>query len=211
VSIQDVDPATAEAMGLESHKGVLIGDVFKGQPADKAGIKRGDVVVSIDGKKVDDSNQLRNTVATIPAGQSVPVELIRRNKKMTLKVTISERDEKTVAQAGASEEGQQPEDQREIDAGKMLGLRLGELSAELRQKLNIERAAKGVVVLDVEQNGAAARNGIKQYDVILEYNQQPVETLGDFKQINKGVKENQPVLFLIQRGNNTLYVAFKLR
>jgi serine protease Do len=93
VMIQDLDATTRDALKISPEtKGVLIGDVFKDQPADKAGFRRGDIVVSVDNKAVSNPNELKNAIANIRPGNKVPVEILRDGKKMTLHVTLSGRD-----------------------------------------------------------------------------------------------------------------------
>jgi S1-C subfamily serine protease len=107
VQIQDLNPAMRGSLGVGERKGVLIGDVFKGQPADKAGIRRGDVILSVDGKSVRDANELRNTVAGISPGIKIPVVVFRGGKEVTLSVKLVERDEKAIDKisSGSGSEG----------------------------------------------------------------------------------------------------------
>jgi len=206
VSIQDLDPTTREAFGLGSEvKGVLIGDVFKGQPADKAGIKRGDIIVSVNGKAMNEANDLKNYIATCHPGAKVPVEVLRGGKKMNFQIKLTTRDGNMQEQS--SLDNNQDNDKSSADVAQKLGIKVGELTPELKKSLGV----KGVLVLNVEESSQAAQEGIRRDDIILEVNRQPVESVKDFKQITKSFKTGESVLFLLQRGENTFFKAFKIR
>ncbi len=206
VTIQDVDQATAEALGLEDRTGVLIPEVFEGQPADKAGIKRGDVIVSIDGKEVRDANELRNRVAVIRPGESVPVKVVRNGKAVSLKVKIGKRDQAEIDELSSAGEG----GSEKADAGELLGFEVGSLTSEVREQLGLRSGLKGVVVLEVDP-ASAARQRLQKNDVIMEVNQKRVTSVGQFKKAVKGLEEGDSVLFLVLRDGHTVYVAYKLR
>ena len=208
VSIQDLDQATREAMGLdETVKGVLIGDVFKGQPADKAGVKRGDIVTAVNGKPVESPNELRNGVAAIHPGEKVPLEILRGSKKLTVTVTLTDRDAKALK--SASSESPQEENPSSGEVGEKLGMRLGTLSAAQCDELGIDPGTRGVIVLDVNAGSEAAMQGIRQNDVFLEVNRQTVTSLNDFKKAIRSLKPNDPLLLLVLREGKTFYRALK--
>jgi len=210
VTIQDLDQASADALGLKSAKGVLIPEVFEGQPADKAGIKQGDVIVTIDGKPVDDANELRNRIASIRPGTSVPVELVRKGKKRRFKVKIAKRDEAKVTKLGAAGGEDEGETGGE-EASELLGLKAGALTDEIRSQLNLNPNIKGVVILDVRPGSQANLHRLRKGDVILEVNQRRVTSLDDYRNAMKGLKAGDSVLLLVLREGRTMYVAFKLK
>jgi serine protease Do len=210
VMIQDLDQNTRDALGMNNDvKGVLIGDVFKGQPADKAGIKRGDIVLSVDGKNVETPNELRNAVAAIHPGQKTPFEILRGGKKMTVYATPTLRDGKKQQSAMGSTEGASGDESG--DMVEKLGIKVGPLTAQQYEDLGLDPAVKGVIVTDVNQASAAAANGIRQNDIILEVNRQAIASVKEFKQAVKSVKSGEPVLLLILRDGNTFYRAFKVQ
>jgi serine protease Do len=209
VQIQDVNDAMRSALGLGERKGVLISDVFKGQPADKAGIRRGDVVLAIDGKAVESSNDLKNTVAVIEPGKKIPVVIYRGGKELTVTVVLNERDEGSVNKI-ASGTGKSSSEGGGDTAGA-LGLSVSNLTDKIRQQYNLEENAAGVVVTDVDQSSQAAGEGVQPGDVVVELNRQQIASVKDFVKVAKSIKPESAVLFLIRRGESTLYLAFTLR
>jgi serine protease Do len=208
VAIQELDQNTREAMGLEDDvQGVLIGDVFKGQPADKAGIKRGDIVTAINGKNVDSPNELRNSVAAIHPGAKVTIDVMRGGKKMTLKTTLSARDEKEkhAGSFGGKAGGES------ADFSAALGIKVTNLTAQQYDELSLDAGVKGVIVTDVDQASQAAKEGVRPNDIILEVNRISIASVKDFKSATSSVKEGDSVLFLFYRDGNTFYKAFKIK
>jgi len=209
VTIQDLDKATSEAMGLENQQGVLIGDVFEGQPAEKGGIKRGDLIISIDREKVTNTNELRNTVASIRPGTTVPIKVIRKGKEITLNVTIAKRDESKLG--GLSGKGEEKESSDpDTESFEKLGFTVSDITAEAKERLNLS-STKGVVITDVETGSQAERQGIRTDDILLEMNQQPIANMKEFNRIARSVKKGSSVLFLIKRGRSTFFKAYKIK
>lgn len=211
VMIQELDQTTREAFGLDDKiKGVLIGDVFKGQPADKAGLKRGDIVLSVDGKKTKNTNELRNRIAAIRPGKKVPIHILRNGKKKTLQVTLTGRDKANTT--GSAEEKDGDKDKSgDTDMAARLGIKAGTLTAEIRRNLDIDKKTEGVVILEIDPNSQAAREGLAESDIILEINRTPVRSVKEFKKALKNVKAGDSVLFLLHRQGNTFFKAFKVR
>jgi serine protease Do len=208
VQIQDLNEAMHNALGLGDRKGVLIAEVFKDQPADKAGIKRGDVVLSIDGKAVETSNDLKNTVANIQPGKKVPVVISRAGKEITVTVALNEREESSIEKLSSGNKSQNDGAQ---ENAQQLGLKVGNLTDEVRQKFNISGDFPGVVVTEVDPVSQAAGEGVQQGDIIQEINRQAVASVKDFNKTAKSIKPGNPVLLLIRRGPSSLFVAFTLR
>ena len=211
VMIQELDQATVEAFGLEQNtKGVLIGDVFKDQPAEKAGIKRGDIIQTFDGKLVTNPNELRNEVATVHPGQKVPVEILRAGKKTTVYVILSGRDKESAKELSSQNKNGDNENES-ADISQGLGIKAGNITAEMRVQLQLDKSIQGVVVLDIKEGSQASNAGIQPKDVIMEINRKTVTNVNEFKQVLKETKSNDSVLFLIQREGNTFYKAFKVK
>jgi S1-C subfamily serine protease len=213
VQIQDVTPPMRASLGIGDRKGVLIGDVFKGQPADKAGIKRGDVVLSVDGRKVGDANELRNTVAAIAPGVKVPVIVFRGGKEVTLSVKLVERDEKAIdklSSDGGKGDGDEAESGSD-DVLKKWGIQVTSLTEAIKKKYSLEEEVTGVVVSQVDQASQIAAEGIQEGDVIQEFNRQPVTSVKEFGKLMKSLKTGDNVMFLVRRGQSTMYIAFTVK
>lgn len=211
VMIQELDQPTREAFGLDNKtQGVLIGDVFQNQPAAKAGIQRGDIVTTVDGKDVTTPNELRNAVAAIHPGKKVPVQLLRSGKKITVHVTLSGRDKNDGPEKGEKKGNDSPENESG-DYSKKLGIHVTPLTSEIKTRLGIKADIKGVVIEKIDQQSPVSREGLQQNDIIIEVNRKPVSNIKDFKASVKDLKSGDSILLLIQRGENTFFKAFKIR
>jgi serine protease Do len=198
VEIQEVTPELAQSFGLPKPEGALVASVEKDSPAAKAGIKRGDVIVKFNGKEVHEQHELPELVAETPIKKSVPIEVIRGAKHMTLDVTVGQLKESEMASAGGEE---QP--------GSGWGLQVGEITPDIAREFNLQ-GEKGVVVKQVKPDSPGAEAGLEQGDVILEVNHDKVNSLQDFMAHAKQAKDQKkPALLLVQRGNMTLYTVIK--
>jgi serine protease Do len=191
VAIQRVTPELAKSLGTDGSHGALVADVTKDSPAEKAGVKRGDVIVSYDGKKIEDSSALPALVAATPVGGTVPVEVLRNGKVKALDVTISKLSEKEVGL-----------DEPPAQQGK-LGLALRDLRPEERERLSLKED-EGVGVEGVMPNSPAAEAGIQVGDVILQVNQTSVGSVEELKNAVHQAGDDQSLLFLLHHadGNN---------
>ena len=195
VLIQKVTPEIAESLGVKEAKGALVADVIKDGPAEEAGIKVGDVIVEFDGHPVKDSTELPLLVARTAIGKSVKVKVIRDKGTETLSVHISElKDEEAAAEAG-KEEG--------------LGLTVQPLTPDIAESLGIGTEVKGVVVAAVEPGSPADDAGLRRGDVILEVNREPVKDLASYRKAVKAGGKGKNVLFLVRRGDNSIFLAVK--
>ncbi len=196
VVIQTVTPDLANALKLPSGtEGVVVSDVQKASPAARAGLQRGDVIVSFQGKDVTSASGLRNAVALQSPGALVKMGVLRNGQNTTMQVRLGETPGKE--QAGAGPASTQNE---------LKGLSLAPLNARLRQQFDLPADInQGVVVTDVSRAGPAAAMGLRKGDVILEVNRQPVSSASDFAKAYRKVKDR--VLFLIYRDGSTIYLA----
>jgi serine protease Do len=196
VQVQRVTPELAQSLGLEQAHGALVGEVQPISPAERAGIRRGDVIVGFGGEEIEDMSELPRVVATTPPGTEVDAQLVRKGQEQTVRVVVGEMPREP-QQAGV--EGGTPEGQ--------LGLAVQELTPEIARSLGVP-SESGVVVTGVEQGSPADEVGIRRGDVILEVNQQAVTNVRDYLAA-LGPGEERPVLFLIRRGDNAMYVALQ--
>ena len=215
VSIQDIDPATREALDFGDRKGVLIGDVYKGQPAEKAGIERGDIVMKIDGREVGTTNQLRNVVASIKPGKKVLVNVFRRGKEIELKLKVAHRDEKKIEKLSDTEKDDISKSSKE-QLHRKLGIKVSNLTADVREKYNIKKLLKGVVVTEIDPKYHDARSGIREGDVITELKasgkeSKQINDVKDFQVATKSLKQGDSVMLSIQRNGSSFFAAFKIK
>jgi serine protease Do len=194
VNIQSITPELAKALKLKETKGALVADVVEGSPAEKAGVKRGDLIVAYNGKAVEDSHNLPVMVAATPVGQEITLTVLRDDKEQQLRMEVA----KLPSDETKAEESAQP-------AGGKLGLRLHNVNPELARQLGL-KADRGVVVMGVEPGSPAEEAGIRQGDVILEVNRKPVTSITEVKEQVSKTGEGGQVLLLVQRDQAKLYV-----
>lgn len=196
VSVQTVTPEIAQSFGLKEPKGALVGGVVDGSPAEKAGVKRGDVIIAFNGKDIKQMSDLPRLVAETPVGKAVDIKVIRDGKEVDLKITVAElTEERTRAQMPVSEES--------------LGMRVDNITPRLAHQLRIKDKS-GVVVIDILSGSPADMAGIQAGDVIKEVNRKPVKDLKDYEAAMRKVSKGSPVLLLIKRGGQTFYVSIKI-
>ena len=196
VGIQEVSQSLAQSFGLPRPQGALVASVEAGGPADKAGLKTGDVILAMDGKAVERSNELPPRVANIKPGTKTTFEVWRDGKKQQIAVTVGELKGDKVAAAG----GEAPRGEA-ASTGK-LGLALRQLTEAERRQLD---GAQGLVV--EEASGAAARAGIQAGDLVTAINGKPVKSVDD---VRKLVPEQGQVAILVRRGDASLYVPIEV-
>jgi serine protease Do len=211
VSIQPVSQDIAEALGLKSRRGALVGDVVPDGPADKAGLKRGDVIVKLNGMEVRDANDLMNRIALVQPGSAVELTVIREGKEQTVKAKVARRDEEKLAREGEDLQsgGEVPQESGTI-AG--LGLEATDLTDDMRQQYRIGKTPKaGAVVTRVDPEGSAAEAGLQEGDVILEADKRKVESAKDLRNIAAKAGKGRKILFLVNRKGSTFFALAKAR
>ena len=186
--IQDLNEDLAKSFGLEVTHGVLIGDVVKGGPAEKAGLRAGDIVTKLDGEPVTNASEFRNAIAATPPGGSVTLEIYRDGKTQTMKAVVDKLDPKNVPGSKGQEESPSEEE------ATYLGLSVQELTPELAKRLELPGDVQGGVVTAVEPGSPAALLDIAPGDVIVSVGEQQVKslhqlrTLLDEDHLKKGVR-----------------------
>jgi serine protease Do len=194
VSIQSVTPDIANSLGLERSRGALVADVLKDGPAERAGLKVGDVIVAFDGTEIKDSTDLPAIVARTRPGKQVNIKVLRDKKDMTIPVTVTELKEEEVV-ASAKEKGE-------------LGLTVQKLTPEMAESMQLGRV-QGLIITAVEPGSAADEAGLQQGDLIVEVDRKPVREIADFRKAVEGAKKGQRILFLVRREGNSLFVALR--
>lgn len=204
VTIQDITAEMADALGLEKAEGALVNDVPAG-PAEDAGIKAGDIVVSFNNKPVSDTRELVRRVADGPVGEAMPITVLREGELIEMKITLGRRE---VAEGTAQEDGEEGAPQGDVITDVM-GLMLETLTPNLAGELRLPPDVKGLVVRSVDPSGAAAQKGVLPADVITNVNQIPVSTLEELNTIIDEAREagRKSVLALLRRGGQPYFVA----
>jgi serine protease Do len=197
VLLQNVDESLAKALGLEGSEGVIVADVTSGSPAAKAGLKRGDVILTVDGKPVGDTIGLRNVIARSAPGTSVNLGIVRDGKRMDVTAPLGERPNDGKSAELGGDENRAP--------GK-LGLTVQDLTPDIASQLGYDDE-RGALVSAVEQGSAADEAGLRRGDLILAVNRSPIASAAALADALRPAKSGDAVAMLVRRGDNTFYVA----
>jgi serine protease Do len=206
INIQNITEDTAKAMQLSERNGVLVSGVKSGSAAEKAGLKRGDVITAINGEKIEDSNVLRNKVAGTLPGTDIKITVNREGKEQEFTAKLDEFDltaaKKNAPDGDEDDNGIGPQNQ-----GGKLGLGLQPVTPAMAKQLGLD-STEGMIVIEVDPNGPSADAGIQKNDVILEVNRSPVNSIADVRSaIDRA--EDRPILLLIARRGQTIYLTVK--
>ena len=198
VYIQRLTPEMAESLSVSGKKGALVADVTKEGPAEKAGIRSGDVIVAFNGRDVNDEHELPQIVASIKPGKKVDVKVIREGKALSIPVILSEMEAEPARRAGGP------------DLTKGLGLSVQDITPEIAKHFDIENR-KGVLVTAVEPGSPADDAEFRDGDIVRQINRQPVANTAEFQKMMSKVKGEKTVLFLVERGDARIFIAVKNR
>ena len=189
VSIQDITPELAEAFGLTRKNGALINKVLKDAPADKAGLLPGDIVISIDGKKIRNANDVRNRIGLLPVGEKIKFKLLRDGKEFDLVVLVDEVTE------------------REIKPRVSNDLLKGVTVSDIKKGSPYFGKVGGVLVLEIQRDSRAWISGLRENDVITSVNKNPIKNLDEF--LSAVDKKEDALLLRIVRGNMASFIVIK--
>jgi len=197
VSIQDVDENSAKALELEQASGALVSSVTVGDPAEKAGIKAGDVIVAVDGVAVADAGDLTRKIGDLLPGVKITLSVWREGKTVTIPLVLGERSAEKVAQGRPAAPGSQGED--------VLGLSVRPVAEAEAKALELDRV-QGLLVVEVSEGSPAAQNDLSAGDVILEANGKAVNTVKALKDVIEGDgKEKGVVMLLVKRQGRNVF------
>ncbi len=208
VSIQEVTSDLAEEFGVKDLKGALVSSVMKGSPAEKAGIKQGDVILQFNGKVVEDTGHLRNMVSQTPIGTTVKVRLLRQKKEFDVAVVIAELPKK-IAEASTDEE-KSGEEHDEQESGVLSGLVVRQLTPDLARRFGYDENEKGIVVVRVDGGSRIFEAGVRPGDIILQINQKNISTLDEYNKSASRIKKGERILLLVRsKGKGDQFITVK--
>ena len=203
VTIQSIDSDLASSLNLPAARGAIVTSVSAGGPAERAGIKRGDVITAVNNQPIVDHNALRNQVASMAPGSNVAVTVVRNGRDQNFQVALAELPDR-----------ERPETEESSDSGagagngQRYGLSLQPLTSETASRYGLEPDDQGLVVVRVDPTSNAATAGIKQGDLIQEVNRQAVRTIAEF---TSAIQQSgtRPALVLVKRRNTVIYLTLK--
>lgn len=194
VIIQPITQEIAEGMGHESTDGALISDISPGSPAEKAGLKRGDVVVEFDGKPIEEFTSLPKLVAMKAPGASSKLTVLRDGKRKDISVVL----------------GEMPDDKTAAESRKEEDIELSDITPDIASRFGLEDKT-GVLVTDVSRGSSAWEAGFRPGDVILEVDKSPVANLGDYNKVVDRLEPGKKYLFLVKKRKNTIYIGYAVK
>jgi len=195
VSIQNISDDIAKSINHKSNNGVLVTDVFKGDPADVAGIKVGDIITEINGKAIKDTHELLLTTASLHVGEKAIIKVVRDGKELSFQIMVAERKDK-------------PEIALSQKSGVYFGLSVQEITRDLAKQLGISNEA-GVIVTDIDEGSPADNVGIQQNDIILQVNKVKITSSKQYLAEMAKASAKKSVVLLIKRGNSNFFVGLQ--
>ena len=206
-SVQTLTPELAEAMKLKGQPtGALVGEVTPKSPSEKGGMKTGDVIASVNGKKISDSREVRLMIGSMAPGTKVHIELNREGQSKIVNVELAEMPAGEADQGAepTPEEGAQPE-----KATAFGGVAVADITDDIRTALNLSKDVKGAVIAEIDEDSPGAKAGLHEGDVIQEVNKQPVRSPKDLVAISKKLKPNEKILIRVWSQGRSGFVALE--
>jgi serine protease Do len=207
-SVQPLTPELADAMKLKGQStGALVGEVAPNSPSQKAGIKTGDVITTVNGKKISDSRELRLMIGSMAPGSKVQLEVNREGQTKMFDVQLAEMPPGTTEEGGpeaSPEETTQPEKTTVFG-----GVAVADITDDIRTALNLPKDMRGAVIAEIDADSPAGKAGLREGDVIQEVNKQPVGNAKDLVAISKKLKPNEKILIRVYSQGRSAYVALE--
>jgi serine protease Do len=194
VGIQDISKEVGEYYGIETKQGVLVTEVFPGDPADKAGIMPQDIILSINGQAVGTAREITGMIADIGIDETIKIKVLRNGKARTFKVKIAKREDARIAARKTHKEKQAE-----------LGIRVAEVTPETARRFKL-KDAKGVIVVGVEPDSKAEEAGVRMHDIIKEINHNSIKTVNDLNKVISDIQKGETVNMFIWRMNQGFLV-----
>jgi len=201
VTVQGVTSDLAAGLGLDKSEGALVSGVTPGGAAEKAGIKRGDVILGYQGRPVVDTNAFRNEIAATKPGTTITLDVLRDGKTSSMKATLAE---STPAKDADREDEGAP------GGSAKYGMTVEPITPEIARQLDLDRDTRGAVITDVDPSGAAASAGLREGDVIQQVNGRAVRSVDEVRSALSAAT-GKPSVLLVQRGDATVFVPLRAR
>lgn len=198
ISLSEVTEELARAFNLPDNRGIIVNQVMDDSPAQKAGLKDGDIILRKDGRRVGSSREFRTSIANKRPGTDVTLTVFRDGNEVDVKITVGEMKPDKLATAD------------DTDVQDMVGFSVTELTGDLARQLRVSSNLRGVVVEGIDESATAFENGLRQGDVIIAVNRQQVTDISEFQQRISGVRPGDMVLLQVVRRNQRFFVAFEL-
>ena len=196
ISVQDISEDIAKNLNHKNKNGALVSDVFKDDPADKAGIKVGDIIVEINGKSIKDTHELLLTIASLHVGEKVLIKGLRDGKEISFQIVVAERKDKPEVALAKQSKG-------------YFGIAAQEITKEIAQRLGISRDS-GVIVTDVEEGSPADDVGIQPQDIIVQVNKVKAASMKQYTAEMSKAAEKKSVILLVKRGKSNFFVGLHI-
>jgi serine protease Do len=206
-SVQTLTPELAEAMKFKGQPtGALVSEVTPKSPSEKVGMKTGDVITSVNGKKISDARELRLMIGSMAPGTKVQIEVNRESQSKILNVELGEMP------AGVAEEGTEASPEKSAQPEKVTvfgGVAVADITDDIRTALNLSKDVKGAVIAEIDADSPAAKAGLREGDVIQEVNKQPVRNAKELVAISKKLKPNEKILIRVWSQGRSGFVALE--
>ena len=195
VAIQNVTQELAEYYGINETKGVYVAKVYEDNPAHKAGIKPGDVITRINGRKIDTSRDLTVTIANLKVDETIKVKVIRKGKEKIIDLTLGKRPD------------QEPETFATKDGYDTFGFMFKQVDKAIAQKLGYPAGIKGLIVTQIKTDSPAEKSGVRVGDLLIEFNHKKIKTADQYQSFLKKLKKDHLAQLLFRRGNSHVFVV----
>ncbi len=198
IYIQDINENLAKAMDLPGTEGALVADVVEDSPAEEAGLQEEDVILELNGKKIPNTADLRNNIASTPPGTEVTLTIFRDGESKKVQVTLGKL------------EPESPSPKVEQKLQDLFGFSVAPFDQQMAQQYNLDQSLKGVVVTGVEPGSKAARAGLNEGDLVVAVNRKKAENMRQFNELVGELEKGDTVFLRVIRGNRSFFVAFTL-